>query len=161
MDIIFEFVTAKDSTNMTPNDWEKLIFRIKKAQDEEGYNAVAIAHGTDTLTYTATALTLALHGKEGKSGLRIPVCITGAQNPIYEPGGDGKFNLENLFRTLNTAIDLGVSDVLINFWDNVFLGCRTLKMSEKEFNAMDSPAFPKVGTIDANGVDLNVNLLRQ
>lgn len=161
MDIIFEFVTSKDSTNMTPNDWEKLIFRIKKAQDEEGYNAVAIAHGTDTLTYTATALALALHGKEEKSGLRIPVCITGAQNPIYEPGGDGKFNLENLFRTLNKAMDLGVSDVLINFWDNVFLGCRTLKMSEKDFNAMDSPTFPKVGTIDANGVNLNRNLLRK
>ena len=34
MEITFEFVTAKDSSNMTPNDWEKLIFRIKKAQDE-------------------------------------------------------------------------------------------------------------------------------
>ncbi len=45
---------------MTPNDWEKLIFRIKKAQDEEAYDAVAIAHGTDTLAYTALAL--ALHG---------------------------------------------------------------------------------------------------
>ena len=66
LDIIFELVTTKDSTNMTPNDWEKLIFRVKKAQDEESYDAVAIAHGTDTLVYTATALSLALHGKNPK-----------------------------------------------------------------------------------------------
>ena len=90
-EIDFELITTKDSTNMTPNDWEKLIFRIKKAQDEEKYDAVAIAHGTDTLAYTATALALALHGKNPqKSGLRIPVCITGAQNPIYQSGGDGR-----------------------------------------------------------------------
>src|SRR3990167_10159465 len=102
MEITFEFVTAKDSSNMTPNDWERLIFRIKKAQDEEGYDGVAIVHGTDTLAYTATALSLALHGKTPQvSGLRIPICITGAQNPIYEPVGDGKFNLENLFRVIN------------------------------------------------------------
>lgn len=159
MKIDFELVTTKDSTNMTPNDWEKLIFRIKKAQDEEHYDAVGIAHGTDTLAYTATALALALHGT-GKSGLRIPICITGAQNPIYKEGGDGRFNLENLFRTIDSAIEKGVSDILVSFWDRVLLGCRTLKTSEKKFDAMKSPAYPDVGSIDATGVNLNINLLR-
>lgn len=160
MEITFEFMTGKDSSNMTPNDWEKLIFRIKKAQDEEGYDAVAIAHGTDTLAYTATALALALHGKE-KSGLRIPVCITGAQNPIYSPGGDGRFNLENLFRTLDKAVDVGVSDVLVNFWDRILLGCRTLKLSERKFDAFQTPSYPDVGYIDSNGVHINTNLVRR
>jgi len=146
---------------MTPNDWEKLIFRIKKAQDEENYDGVAIAHGTDTLAYTSVALSLALHGKElGKSGLRIPICITGSQNPIYEPGGDGRFNLENLFRTINKAIELGVADVIVNFWDRIFLGSRILKTSEKDFDAFESPAYPPVGRIDAKGVELDLNLLR-
>jgi len=160
-EVVFEFVTSRDSSNMTPNDWEKLIFRIKKAQDEEKYDAVAIAHGTDTLAYTSTALSLALHGKSGASGLRIPVCITGAQNPIYEPGGDGKFNLENLFRVLNKAIKLEVADVIVNFWDQIFLGSRVLKISEKDFEAFGSPAFPAVGTIDSRGVVLNSELLRK
>ncbi|MBI4159679.1 asparaginase [Candidatus Wolfebacteria bacterium] len=161
IDINFEFVTAKDSTNMTPNDWEKLIFRIKKAQDDEGYDGVAIAHGTDTLAYTATALALALHGKEsGKSGLRIPVCVTGAQNPIYASGGDGRFNLENLFRTIDQAINLGIADVLINFWNRVLLGCRSLKLSERRFDAFQSPSYPDVGYIDAHGVRLETNLVR-
>jgi len=162
LDIVFEFVTAKDSTNMTPNDWERLIFRIKKAQDEEGYDGVAIVHGTDTLAYTATALSLALHGKTPQvSGLRIPICITGAQNPIYEPGGDGKFNLENLFRVINKAIQQGVADVLVNFWDKVLLGSRVLKVSEKNFDAFDSPAFPPVGVIDSRGIRLQAGLLRK
>ncbi len=160
--ITFEFVTAKDSTNMSPNDWEKLIFRVKKAQDEENYSAVAIAHGTDTLAYTATAMALALHGKEpGKSGLRIPVCITGAQNPVYPAGGDGRFNLENLFRTLSEAINLGVADVMVNFWDKVFLGSRVLKTSGKDFDAFASPGFPLVGHINALGVTLYSKLLRK
>ncbi|AJF59579.1 MAG: L-asparaginase [archaeon GW2011_AR10] len=162
LEIDFELVTTKDSTNMTPNDWEKLIFRVKKAQDDEKYDAVGIAHGTDTLVYTATALALALHGKNPeKSGLRIPVCITGAQNPVYEQGGDGKFNLENLFRVLNSSIEEGVADVLVNFWDKVFLGCRTLKTSEKNFDAMESPSYPKVGLIDGTGVHIYKNLLRK
>ena len=74
MDITFEFVTSKDSTNMTPNDWEKLIFRIKKAQDEEKYEGVAVAHGTDTLSYTATALAFALHGKNSKKTYKKSKC---------------------------------------------------------------------------------------
>lgn len=162
MDISFELVTTKDSTNMTPNDWEKLIFRIKKAQDEENYDAVAITHGTDTLTYTSTALALALNGKtQGKSGLKIPICITGAQNPVYQEGGDGRFNLENLFRTVGQAIKEGVADVLVNFWNRVLLGSRTLKVSERDFDAMHSPAYPDVGVIDARGVNLKIELLHQ
>ena len=105
---------------------------------------------------------MALHGKEpGKSGLRIPVCLTGAQNPIYQPGGDGRFNLENLFRTLNKAIDLGIADVMVNFWDRVFLGCRLIKVSEKDFDAFATPSYPAVGTIDAKGVNLNLDLLKK
>jgi len=159
LDVTFEVITTKDSTNMTPNDWEKLIFRIKKAQDIENFDAVCIAHGTDTLPYTATALSMALHGKEPKkSWLRVPVVITGAQNPVYAPGGDGRFNLENLFRTIHSSLELGIADVLVNFWDRVTLGYRTLKVSERDFDAMQSPAYPDVGTIDSNGVHLNPHL---
>ena len=162
IEVTFELVTTKDSTNMTPNDWEKIIFRVKKAQDEEGYDAVGIAHGTDTLAYTSTALAFALHGKDpGKTGLKIPVCITGSQNPVYEQGGDGRFNLENLFRTLAASIDLEVADVLVNFWNRVLLACRCMKVNEKAFDAFHSPSYSDVGVIDSNGVHLNVELIRQ
>ena len=160
--IDFEIITTKDSSNMSPNDWEKLIFRIKKAQDEEKYDAVGIAHGTDTMSFTAVALAFGLNGSNpNKSWLRIPIAITGSQTPIYQEGGDGRFNLENLFRVLEEAIKLGVADVLINFWDRVFLGCRSMKKSEKDFDAFYSPAFPEVGIIDAKGVTLNTRLLKK
>lgn len=152
-EITYEFFSAKESSNMNPQDWEKLIFRVRNAQDVEGYDGVGIAHGTDTLTYTATALSFALHGPNpGQSGLRIPVCLTGAQNPVYESGGDGRFNLENMFRTLSAAIKLEVGDVLINFSYRVLLGCRTLKVSERAFDAMQSPAVLDAGEINSRGV---------
>ena len=114
------------------------------------------------MAYTATALSLALHGREpDKSGLRIPVCITGAQNPIYEPGGDGRFNLENLFRVIDEAVGDNVADVLVSFWNRVLLGCRTLKLSEKKFDAFQSPSYPDIGYIDSNGVHLDTNLVRK
>ncbi len=159
MDVKFELVTTKDSSNMSPNDWEKLIFRIKRAQEIEKFDGVAIAHGTDTLEFTSTALALALHGPK-KTGLRIPICLTGAQTPIYQEGGDGKFNLENLFLTIDEAIQKGVADVMVNFWNRVLLGCRTIKVSEKDFDAMHSPTYPDVGTIDANGVQIDRKLVR-
>ncbi len=157
-EVTFEVITTKDSTNMIPPDWEILINRIEKAQDEEGFDAVGIAHGTDTLPYTGTALALALHGKN--SGLQIPICLTGAQNTIYAPGGDAFFNLENLFRVLEVAIDNEVAEVLINFWSRVLLAVRVTKVSESNFDAMNSKAFPNVGNINATGVNLDTSLLR-
>ena len=158
----FEVITTKDSTNLNQKDWEKLIFRIKKAQDDEGFDAVAIAHGTDTLPYTATALSLALHGRTpGRTGLRIPVCVTGAQNPIYDEKGDGRTNLARMLETLKQAIILGIADVMVNFDKRVLLGCRTLKVSERRYDAMQSLSSPDVGEIDSSGVHLNSSLLRK
>ena len=158
--IDFEVITIKDSTNMNPDDWQKLIYRIIAAQDE-GYDAVGVAHGTDTMSYTACALAFALHGSTpGKSGLKIPVCLTGAQNSIFHTGGDARFNLENLFRVLIRAIDLGVADILVNFWHKILLGCRCLKVSEKKFDAFASPALEDVGYIDGSGIVIETKFLK-
>ncbi|MSU56412.1 MAG: hypothetical protein EXS51_03880 [Candidatus Taylorbacteria bacterium] len=157
----FEFITSTDSNNVSPNHWERLIFRVKKAQ-EDGYDAVGIVHGTDTMSYTVTAVALGLHGKTpGQSGLKIPVVFTGAQNPVYKDGGDGKFNLENLFRTILEAIRLGVADVMVNFWNRVMLAPRCLKVSEKSFDAFRSPAFVDIGYIDGDGVHLIAQLRKK
>ena len=93
--------------------------------------------------------------------LRIPVCITGSQNPIYQHGGDGRFNLENMFRVLDAMINEGVADVVINFWSRVLLGCRSMKINEKNFDAFYSPSFTDVGEIDATGVHIRSDFLRK
>lgn len=123
---------------------------------------MAIAHGTDTLAYTATAVALGLHGKNpGKSGLKIPVIFTGAQNPIYQEGGDGRFNLENLFRLAVVAIHKEIAEVMVNFWNRIMLACRCLKTSERDFDAFKSPAFPDIGYIDASGIALSEGLRKK
>jgi len=123
---------------------------------EAGYDAVCIAHGTDTMVYAASALAFGFHDKDPSlTALKIPVVLTGAQNPIYQFGGDGGFNLQNLFRKASSAIDLKVADVLINFGYDVLKGCRAIKVSERAFNAFESPSeIGKVGFIDAFGVHL-------
>jgi L-asparaginase len=162
MEISFELITTKDSSNIFPEDWTTLAERIQKAQDEEGYDAVGVAHGTDTLPHTATALAFALHGSETeKSGLNIPVVLMGAQNTIHMHGGDGEFNIENVFRVIDACLDHGVADVLVSFWSRVLLGCRTMKVSEKEFDAFRSPGYPDVGTINSLGVTLFPHLLKK
>ncbi len=155
VEVDYEFLTAKDSMNMTPDDWQSLLYRAWDAQ-EAGYDAVCIAHGTDTLVYSAAALAFGFHDKDPQtSALRIPIVLTGAQNPIYEFGGDGSFNLQNLFRTAKAAMDLNVADVLINFGYDVLSGCRAIKVSERSFNAFEAPSeIGKVGVIDAFGVHL-------
>lgn len=158
-DIVYEFITSKDSINVNFTDWKRLAERCDKAQTE-GYDGIAITHGTDTLAYTATALALALAGKDPQHrSKRIPIVLTGAQSSIAELGGDARFNLENLFRTVIAAIDCNSSDVLINFLNRVFLGCRTIKLSDNRFDAMDSPNYSPVGFIDAKGVHLDPNLV--
>ena len=151
----YEFFTAKDSMNMTPDDWQAILYRTFDAQ-EEGYDAICIAHGTDTMVYTASAIAFGFQDRESnKSALKIPIVITGAQNPIFQFGGDGPFNLQNLFRTAKAAIDLEVADVIINFGYEVLKGCRAIKTSERAFNAFESPSeLGKVGFIDAFGVHL-------
>jgi L-asparaginase/Glu-tRNA(Gln) amidotransferase subunit D len=151
----YEFITSKDSMNMTPDDWQSILYLAHEAQ-EAGYNAVCIAHGTDTLVYTAAALAFGFHDRDPEmSALTIPIVLTGAQNPIYQFGGDGGFNLQNLFRTAKAAMELEVADVLINFGYDVLKGCRALKVSERAFNAFEAPSeIGRVGFIDAFGVHL-------
>ena len=159
LDISYEFMSSKDSTNVTFDDWSRLAMRVEAAR-LEGFQGVAITHGTDTLPHTATALALALAGIQPLDRLsHLPVVITGAQNSVHTVGGDGRFNLENLFRTLTAAIDADCSEVLINFANVVLRGCRTVKTSERKFDAMDSPAIQPLGYIDAKGVQLQKELL--
>lgn len=161
MEIVFELFTTKDSTNMQPHDWEQIARRIQKAQDDESYDAVGIAHGTDTMAYTSTALALALHGTDPtRSGLAIPVVITGSQNSIHTIGGDGQFNLQNLFRVMSESIDHNIADVLVSFWSRVLLGSRVVKVNEREFDAFRSPNYPDVGTINSLGVTLRPDLVK-
>ncbi|MEB3851876.1 MAG: Glu-tRNA(Gln) amidotransferase subunit GatD [Desulfurococcales archaeon] len=75
------------SEDMTPQHWERIAEEAARAI-ERGYEGVVIAHGTDTMHYTAAALSFAFH-----AGLPVPIALTGAQRSSDRPSSDAAFNL--------------------------------------------------------------------
>ncbi|MEN9649447.1 MAG: hypothetical protein RL094_414 [Candidatus Parcubacteria bacterium] len=134
-----------DSTNVNPSHWTMLAMKI--AENYIGYDGMIITHGTDTMAYTATAVSFALGGKPP-----IPIVFTGAQLPLVEFGTDARFNLENAMKAVQAAIELRISEVMIVFHDRVLRASRAIKSSEARFTAFESPAYPDLAHITAVGV---------
>ena len=149
-DIQFEQIENLDSTNINPSHWKKLILKIADVCGD--YEGIIITHGTDTMAYTASAVSLGL----GR-GLKIPIVFTGSQLPLVSFGTDARFNLENSMKTLLKAIDGSINEVMIVFSDRVLRASRAIKTSESKFAAFDSPAFPDLAYVNAVGVSFNPN----
>lgn len=136
----------KDSSNLNPQDWQTLIRKIRDIYD--GYDGFVVTHGTDTLANTSTATALAI-GKE----LAKPIVFTGAQEPINKPGTDARVNLERSVMTSIEAVKEGIAEVLIVFSHRVLRAARSIKASESEFDAFQSPAQrDNLGVITATGI---------
>ena len=101
-----------DSTNVNPSHWAMLAIAI--ADSISGYDAIIVTHGTDTMAYTATAISFAIG-----SNPPIPIIFTGSQLPLVEFGTDARFNLENAVKTAIHASEMGVNEVMIVFNDRV------------------------------------------
>ncbi|HCU70529.1 MAG TPA: hypothetical protein DIC35_02100 [Candidatus Moranbacteria bacterium] len=147
-DIELAILSAVDSTNVTPYDWTKIATYIAKRHDE--FDGFLIAHGTNTMSYTASALALALG-----PGLKKPVIITGSQLPLGVKRTDAQFNLENALHAVVKAAELGIAEVMLSFCDVVLRGSRTVKISESAFHAFDSPAYLPIAHIQSTGIHFN------
>ncbi len=152
-DISFEELECRDSTNINPNHWKKLILKIKEIHNQ--VDAIIITHGTDTMAYTSGAVALSF----GRS-LKIPIIFTGSQLPLVAFGTDARFNLENAMKTCIQACEEKISEVMIVFSYNVLRAARAIKTSEAKFLAFESPAFPDLAKIDAVGVHFISEVLR-
>ncbi|EOT44404.1 asparaginase [Enterococcus columbae] len=125
-----------DSTNMQPANWEKLAQTIKTHYDF--YDGFVICHGTDTLAYTAAALSyLIQHSSK-------PIVLTGSQKPIDMDSTDAKVNLLDSFVY---ASDDRSNDVVIVFDGKVIAGTRAKKVRAKSYNAFTSINFPYLAVI--------------
>jgi L-asparaginase len=140
-----EFVPLlnKDSTNINPKDWVVIAKAIYERRSM-GFKGFVVAHGTDTMHFTSSAVAFAL----GKN-LNFPVVFTGAQTIPSVPGGDARRNLVNACRVALTDL----SEVVISFGDFVFRACRTQKKDESKFDAFESPAFFPIAYINES-IDL-------
>jgi L-asparaginase len=122
-----------DSSNMAPADWIRLARVISENYDK--FDGFVVLHGTDTMAYTASALSFMLEN------LRKPVILTGSQLPIGELRTDGKENLltaVEIAAAKNSHGDAMVPEVCIFFENRLMRGNRTTKINAEGFNAFRS-----------------------
>ena len=140
---IIEYSPLLDSSNMGERDW------IKIAGDIEAnyalYDSFVILHGTDTMAYTASALSFMLENL-GKT-----VILTGSQIPLVELRNDA---IDNLLGALLIAGHFVIPEVCLFFNNKLFRGNRTRKTNASGLKAFSSPNFPPLATV---GVDIQVN----
>lgn len=130
------FIANIDSTNVTPNIWFKTAKAIEQRIDQ--YDGFIVTHGTDTMAYSASALSFLLQG------LSKPVIFTGSQAPITDSiGSDAKNNL--LFSATFATQD--IAEVCIFFGTELLRGNRTRKFSQFDFDAFKSFNLQPLGKI--------------
>ena len=124
-----------DSTNMRPENWLEIAALIQ--QSYERYDGFVISHGTDTMAYTAAALSYLLQRSHK------PIVLTGAQKPIWFDGTDSKRNLTDAF----LYACKGCGGVQIVFNGKVILGTRARKTYSKSYHAFSSVNFPDLAVL--------------
>ena len=124
-----------DSTNMEPQHWQMMARCIREHYGE--YSGFVITHGTDTMAYTAAALSYLVQGSPK------PIILTGAQKPIGFDSTDSKINLLDAFRCATE--DLPGDSIVFN--NKVILGTRARKTRSKSFQAFDSINYPHLGVL--------------
>ena len=133
----YTFDPLIDSSDVEPSLWIRLAHLVQDRYDD--YDGFVILHGTDTMAYSASALSFMLEG------LTKPVIFTGSQLPIGVPRTDGKENLISAVEIAAAADEEGhalVPEVSI-FFDSVLIrGNRATKLSAEAFNAFASPDCP-------------------
>ena len=135
------FPHSLDSSSMQPRDWEDIAKRIEANYDT--HDGFVIIQGTDTLAYTASALSFIFEN------LSKPVIITGSQLPLEHPRTDAFLNYgHSLMIAAYKATDLPkIPEVIVVFADKILRGCRTQKMSASSWAGFDSPNCPVLGEI--------------
>lgn len=144
-----QFRVPIDSSDMNPRHWGQIVRVI--AENYDSYDGFVVLHGTDTMAYTASALSFMLQG------LTKPVIITGSQLPIGEVRTDGE---ENLITALQIAAAKDkddkpmVREVAILFENYLWRGNRSTKKSADNFDAFRSNNYPHLAKI---GLDISFN----
>lgn len=130
-----------DSTNMRPRDWMRMRACIVEKYDD--YDAFVILHGTDTMAYTAAALSYLIQNSQK------PIVLTGSQQPMANPFTDAKLNL---YHSVLYAIDDFSCGVVVVFGNEVIAGTRAHKQRTLSFNAFTSMNFPALAHIRGNKI---------
>ncbi len=141
----YQFMPPIDSSDMSPRLWSQLVKIISERYNS--YDGFVILHGTDTMAYTASALSFMLEN------LTKPVILTGSQLPINQLRTDGKENLITSIEIAAAAHDDGtaiVPEVCIYFSGKLLRGNRATKTNADGFNAFETFNFPHLAEAGVN-----------
>lgn len=139
---LHEYPELIDSSNMSPSHWQQIADDIKDNYSQ--YDGFIILHGTDTMAYTASALSFMFEN------LDKPVIVTGSQIPLAELRTDGQ---ENLLNALYIAANYPIPEVSLFFNNRLLRGNRSRKLDADGFNAFDSPNYD---ALLVAGININV-----
>ncbi len=137
---VIEFSPLLDSSDVTVSEWNKIGRTIYEKMDS--YDGFVVLHGTDTMAYTAAALSFILQN------LPKPVVLTGSQIPLCEIRSDAK---DNLLASMLIAASGKIFEVCLYFAGKLLRGNRAIKMSADSLIAFDSPNYPRIAEV---GIDI-------
>lgn len=136
-----------DSSNITPEEWQLIARHIY--EDRAGFDGVVVSHGTDTMAYTASAVTFML------PNIDIPVVFTGSQLPLADMLSDGPENLRTAFAMAAS----GHPGVFLAFDRKVMLGCRAVKIRASGFSAFESVNARYAAQVTNRGLAVDTSVL--
>ncbi|KAL7956446.1 asparaginase domain-containing protein [Trichoderma compactum] len=145
---VLEFDPLLDSSNISANDWANMATAIK--ENYHLFDGFVILHGTDSLAYTASALSFML------ANLGKPVILTGSQAPIFALQSDA---VDNLLGSLIIAGTFVIPEVCLFFRDTLYRGNRTTKVSAASFDAFASPNCEPLAKVNGLGINVNWHLV--
>ena len=139
------FNNPVDSSEMEPDDWIEIARIIKEEYDH--FNGFVILHGTDTMSYAASALSFMIQD------LKKPIIFTGSQLPIGVIRTDGKENLITAIEIAAAKDSNGesiIQEVAVYFEYSLYRGNRSSKVSSNQFEAFQSPNYPEIALAGVN-----------
>ncbi len=146
-DITIQDVMCLDSSNMRPEEWQYIARQI--FENKDGYDGIVVSHGTDTMAYTASAVTFML------PNLDIGVVFTGSQLPLEDKLSDAPDNLRTAFAMAAS----GHHGVFVAFDRKVMLGCRAVKVRASDFSAFESVNARYTALVSHRGLEVDTQAL--
>ena len=140
-------VLCLDSSNIRPEEWQSIARHIFELR--QGYDGIVVSHGTDTMAYSASAVTFML------PDIDVPVVFTGSQLPLADILSDGPDNLRTAFAMAAS----GVPGVFLAFDRKVMLGCRAVKVRASGFRAFESINARYAGIVSNRGLVVDKSVL--
>ena len=146
-DITVRELICLDSSNIRPTEWQLIAEGIWN--NRQGFDGIVVSHGTDTMGYTASAVTFML------PNIDLPVVFTGSQLPLVDMLSDGPDNLRTAFAMAAS----GHPGVFLAFDRKVMLGCRAVKVRASGFSAFESINARYAALVSNAGLSIDHSIL--